>query len=286
VPANACASFPAAAARASRINPRAGRPTRALRWTRLAIHALAGALILRLVFPRAGAARRRALVAWWSGKLVRIVGVAVHAEGAAPGGGGPPAMIAANHISWLDIFAISSVCSTRFIAKSEVRDWPLAGWIAERAGTIFIRRERRRDTARINDLVHAALIEGDCVGLFPEGTTTEGDRLLRFHSSLFEPAVANGARVFPVAVRYEHADCSPCRAMAYVGELSFVQSLGLVIRQRGAVARVAFAPPLETAGLGRREVAARAEQSVATLLGLPPPDRAPRTPPGPPGAPR
>lgn len=214
------------------------------------------------------------------------MGVTVQAQGVPPGGGPQAAMIAANHISWLDIFAISGVRPTRFIAKSEVRDWPLAGWIAERAGTIFIRRERRRDTARINDLVHAALAEGDCVGLFPEGTTTEGDRLLKFHSSLFEPAVANGARIFPVAVRYEHADGSLCRAMAYVGELSFMQSLALVIRQRGTVARVCFAAPVDAAGLGRREIAALAEERVATMLGVPRPHTAPRTPPDPPAAPR
>lgn len=214
------------------------------------------------------------------------MGVTVQAQGTPPCDGPRVAMIAANHVSWLDIFAISGVRSTRFIAKSEVRDWPLAGWIAERAGTIFIRRERRRDTARINDLVHAALAEGDCVGLFPEGTTTEGDRLLKFHSSLFEPAVANAARIFPVAVRYEHADGTLCRAMAYVGELSFMQSLALVIRQRGAVARVRFAEPVEAAGLGRREVAALAEERVATMLGVPCPHRAPRIPPGPPAAPR
>ena len=193
-------------------------------------------------------------------------------------------MVAANHVSWLDIFALSGVRPTRFVAKSEIRDWPMAGWIAERAGTLFIRRERRRDTSRINELVHGALADGDCVGLFPEGTTTEGDRLLRFHTSLFEAAVANRARVHPAAVRYEHADGSLCRAMAFVGEVSFVQSLGLVIRQRGIVARLAFAPPLETAGSTRREVAAAAEDSVATLLRLAPEDRPPRTPPDPPAA--
>ena len=70
-------------------------------------------------------------------------------------------MVAANHVSWIDVFCVSSVRSTRFIAKSEVRDWPVAGWIAERAGTLFIRRGLRRDTARINEVVHAALAQGD-----------------------------------------------------------------------------------------------------------------------------
>jgi 1-acyl-sn-glycerol-3-phosphate acyltransferase len=248
-------------------------------------HALAAVLILRLVYPRVSASRRREILGWWSHRLVRIAGVTIQVTGTAPAGTESGAMVAANHVSWLDMFVVSSVRPTRFIAKSEIRDWPLAGWIAERAGTIFIRRERRRDTARINDFVHAALLEGDCVGLFPEGTTTEGDELLRFHSSLFEPAVANRAHVHPAAIRYEHADGSLSRAMSFAGELSFMQSLSLVMRQRGVVARIAFAPALETEGLARREVAKLAEEAVATLLGLSPAGRAPRIPSGPPGAP-
>ena len=251
----------------------------------MALHMLAAAAILRMVFPRATGPRKRALVRWWSAKLMRIVGVAVRVEGQPPGETESGAMIAANHVSWLDVFAVSSVRATRFIAKSEIRDWPIAGWIVERSGTLFVRRERRRDTARINELVHAALAEGDRVGLFPEGLTTEGDRLLAFHSSLFEPAVANSAHVHPCAIRYEHADGSRCTAIAYVGETSFMQSLGMVIRTRGVVARLAFAPTVETAGRVRREVAAETHAAVATLLGLAPADIAPRRPRGPPAAP-
>ena len=251
----------------------------------MAAHAGYAALILHFVFPRAGAERRRRFVRWWSARLVRILGVEVRVAGEPPRPGSA-AMIAANHISWLDIFVVMSVQPARFIAKSEIRDWPVAGWIAERAGTLFIRRARRHDTARINDQVHAALAEGACVGLFPEGTTTEGEQLLRFHSSLFEPAVANAAVVHPAAIRYAHADGSACRAMAYVGEISFMQSLGLVIRQRGVVAHLAFAAPLPAGGHDRRGLARLAHERVASLLGLQSPGSPPGTAPGPPAAPR
>lgn len=250
------------------------------------LHAMTAALILRFVFPRADAARRRAHVSRWSADLVAILGIRIVVEGSPPAEGERAAMIVANHVSWLDIFAISGVHPTRFVAKSEIRDWPVAGWIAERAGTLFIRRERRRDTARMSEAVHRAMQAGDCVGLFPEGTTTDGDRLLRFHSSLFEPAVANEAHVHPCAIRYERADGSLCRAMAFVGELTFMQSLGLAIRQRDVLARVAFAPPIDTRGLARREVAQRAEAAVARLLGVPVPGRRPHAASGPPAAPR
>jgi 1-acyl-sn-glycerol-3-phosphate acyltransferase len=185
-------------------------------------------------------------------------------------------MGAANHVSWLDVFCVSSIRPTRFIAKSEIRDWPVAGWIAERAGTLFVRRARRRDTARINEIVHGALAQGDCVGLFPEGTTTMGDTLLKFHSSLFEPAVANQAHVHPVAIRYEHTDGTLCRAMAY-GDLSFMQSLGLMLRQRKVVARLAFLEPIDARGLTRRDAARIAEARIATQLGYRAPSSEPRT---------
>jgi 1-acyl-sn-glycerol-3-phosphate acyltransferase len=222
----------------------------------------------------------------WARDLLAILAIRVRCEGRPPPHGRHGAMIASNHVSWADIFAIASVRHTRFIAKSEIRDWPVAGWLAEKSGTIFIRRSRRHDTARINQVVHDALAEGDCVGLFPEGTTTEGGRLLKFHSSLFEPAVANRARVYPVAVRYENPDRTPSRAPAYVGDLSFVQSLGLVIRARETVAHVEFAPPIDTDGMSRQEVATEAHRRVASLLALPGPDRVPARSAGRPAAPR
>ena len=206
-----------------------------------------------------------------------MLGICVRVCGAAPGAATHGAMIAANHVSWLDIFLISSARPTRFIAKSEIRDWPATGWIADKAGTIFIRRDQWRDTARINARVHAALEAGDCVGLFPEGITTEGDTLLKFHSALFASSVANRARVHPAAIRYETRDGALCREMSFAGDRSFMESLALIIRQRGVVATVTFAEPIDTAAASRREVSDAARERVASLLGLQGPDRPPGT---------
>lgn len=247
---------------------------------RLLLHLAYGALILRFTWPHAEPRRRHAIAMRWARSLLAIVGVHVICRGPRPSRAG--GLIAANHISWVDIFAIGSVRHTRFVAKSEIRDWPLAGWLADHAGTIFIRRARRHDTARINALVHDALAAGECVGLFPEGTTTEGDRLLKFHSSLFEPAIANAARVHPVAVRYEHPDGAPLREAAYVGEQTFAQSLAAVIATRETVVRLAFAAPIDTHGLTRQAVAAEAHRRVASLLGPGAPGREPRRGAGPP----
>jgi 1-acyl-sn-glycerol-3-phosphate acyltransferase len=207
---------------------------------------------------------------------MRILGVRVRVTGTPPPARGEAAMIAANHVSWVDIFAVMSVRPARFIAKSEIRAWPGAGWIAERAGTLFVQRARRHDTGRIRTRVHEVLAEGDCVGLFPEGTTTEGDRLLPFHTSLFEPAIANAATIHPAAIRYAHADGTPCPDFAYVGELTFLQSVARVVRARGVVAHIDFAEPIApAAGLDRREAARLAHERVASLLSLRPPGSPP-----------
>ena len=224
---------------------------------------------------------------WWSAKLVRLTGVTLRVEGHPPTRREKAVMIAANHVSWLDMFAVSAVFPTRYVAKSEIRDWPVAGWIAESAGTLFIRRDRRHDTGRMNEQVHGVLALGDCVGIFPEGTTSEGERLLKFHTSLFQPAVANEAHLHPVAIRYEHADGSPCAAMAFVGEMSFLQSVALVLAQRGVVARVMFGTRVDCDRVADRREAARVTRArIASLLGLSPEDNPPGTRADPPAAPR
>jgi 1-acyl-sn-glycerol-3-phosphate acyltransferase len=238
-------------------------------------HAAAAALILRFVYPRVSHERHRSLLRWWSAKLLRILNIGTVVEGEPPRG--DAAMIVANHISWIDIFLISSVRPTRFVAKSEIRGWPIAGWIADRAGTLCSRRDQLRDMARIDARVRAMLAEGDCVGLFPEGITTEGDELRKFHSSLFEPAVANGARVHPAAIRYEHPDGTICRQMSFIGERTFMESMALIVRQKAVRARITFAPAVETSGASRRDVASAVETEIASLLGLRPAGNRPNT---------
>ena len=249
---------------------------------RLVVHAARATLTLRLLYPRATPEGRRALMQGWCAKLLAILNIEAQVEGDPPTRGEVAAMIAANHVSFIDIMLISSVCPTRFVAKSEIRAWPLAGWIADRAGTLFIRRDQMRDMARIDARVREVMGEGDCVGLFPEGITTEGDELKKFHSSLFEPAVANSAHVHPVAIRYEHPDGTLCRQMSFIGDRTFGESIALILRQRKVRARLMFAPVVETAGAARRDVAKAVESRVASLLGLEPWGISPRKPADPP----
>lgn len=247
------------------------RLVRILRWTRLLAHVATGLALVGMLYPRVSPARRAGLTGWWARKLLRILNIVLSVHGARPAPAARNLIIAANHVSWVDIFVISAAHPARFIAKSEIRDWPIAGWLSDRAGTIFIRRARRSDTAKINEVMHAVLAEGATIGFFPEGTTTGGDRLLKFHTSLFEPAVANAATLAPAVIRYRASDGERSRAMAFIGEISFAESVGLIIRQKSTIAEITFAPPIAAVGHTRRELALLAETVVANILNVPQP---------------
>ena len=117
--------------------------------------------------------------------------------------------------------------------------------------------------------MHAVLAEGDTIGFFPEGTTTSGDKLLKFHTSLFEPAVANAATIAPAAIRYRASDGERSAAVAFIGELSFTESIALIISEKSMIAEITFAPQIEAAGLTRRALALQSEAAIARILDVP-----------------
>ncbi len=122
--------------------------------------------------------------------------------------GTPPAdnvkgvLVAANHVSWLDIFAMSAVYPSSFIAKQEIKSWPVLGKMGQNAGTVFINRNSRRDIEPINRAICATLQRGQNVSFFPEARTSSGLELLPFKAALFQSAIDAGAKVLAVALRY------------------------------------------------------------------------------------
>ncbi|MCW5575051.1 MAG: 1-acyl-sn-glycerol-3-phosphate acyltransferase [Burkholderiales bacterium] len=239
---------------------------RGMRLLRITLHLLRGLWTAAVHFPFYPASRRRQAVRGWSRKLLRILGVRLHVEGELPAGNTGPVMLVANHVSWLDIFVINAALPVRFVAKSEIRAWPAIGWLSARTGTLFLERARRRDTARVNREIAAAMTGGDVVAVFPEGTTTDGSRVLRFHGALLQPALIAGARVHPAALRFEHGDGSLCTAAAYDGDKSLWQTLLAIVAQPAVHARLWFLAPLSSAAGHRRELAAAAQQLIADRL--------------------
>jgi 1-acyl-sn-glycerol-3-phosphate acyltransferase len=179
-----------------------------------------------------------------------------------------PLLVVANHVSWLDVYLLNALATARFVAKSDVRDWPLVGPIAAAFGTFFIVRGSYRDAARVKNAIADALLRGERVVVFPEGTTTDGTRVSRFYAALLQAAVDTGAPVQPVAIRYVGPDGAYEPAAAFIDDMSFATSLARVLRRPELVAQVHVAPSLPSLHRTRRELALLTRRWITAALEL------------------
>jgi 1-acyl-sn-glycerol-3-phosphate acyltransferase len=242
------------------------RITRAWRFTRTAAHFVQAAAVAGLGYPFMQPARRRLALQRWSAQLVRHLAARLTIHGEPPRQADAPFMIAANHVSWLDIFVINAAVPTRFVAKSEVRGWPLIGWLCVKAETLFIERERRRDLARLDEVIVNALRDDAGMGVFLEGTTTDGSEVLPFHSSLLRPAQQVNVPVYPVAIQYRRSDGSICTEAAYDGDKSALDTLRLMLTQHEIHVDIHFLPPLAASGVNRKELARQSREAIVQVL--------------------
>jgi 1-acyl-sn-glycerol-3-phosphate acyltransferase len=251
----------------------------AIRISQLALHLAWGVALAGLAFPLTAPVRRDRLIMAWARRLLVILGVQARVAAAPelPGG----ALLVCNHVSWLDIYLIYAAQRVHFVSKSEVRAWPVAGWLARKTGTLFLERGRRADTARVNAEMRTLMQSGAWVAVFPEGTTSDGRGLLRFLPSLLQPAVELNCPIVPAALRYRTLAGEYTAAPAYIDQMSLWQSLKQIVSEPGIIAELQFGEPVRP-DRHRRELAAEAEQSVARLLGVAPAGIAPQTPDGPP----
>lgn len=236
------------------------------RLARLVFHLLRGLATCALVFPWAGARLRERLVRRWSARLLAICRVRVeHMAGAAPL---DHALIVSNHISWLDIFVINALHPCRFVAKAEIRAWPVLGWLVAQAGTVFIARGNRRDLRHIFKGLVDALGQGQRVAFFPEGTTASQGQLLPFHANLLEAAIDARVPVQPYALAYVDARGGWHAAVDYTGETTFVDSILRILQGEPVVARLGCLAPIASEGAHRRELGTQAREAIAQALGV------------------
>jgi 1-acyl-sn-glycerol-3-phosphate acyltransferase len=249
-----------------------------LRAVALLVHIVVGLALTTLVFPWLGQGARNRIVRAWSRVLLAICGARLRIAGEAPeaviartgiDAHSAGRLLLANHISWIDVFAILACVPGRFVAKSEIGRWPLVGWLVTLVGTLYVERGRRHAVAAINHRVRDKLKAGETVAVFPEGTTTDGARLLAFHANLIAPALEVGSAVWPVALRYTERG-QPSTATAFVGEMALLNSLWNTLLARDLEVEVAFLPPLAAHELGsRHRVAAAARAAIAQYLAVP-----------------
>lgn len=237
----------------------------AWRGSRLVLHVVIGIVLTPLVMRRDPATRvwrtSPAITSWWHGRVARILRLEISTSGFRPQA---PALMVANHVSWLDIIVLGHLTPTCFLSKHEVRGWPVIGWLARAAGTLFIRRGGGQ-ASMVSQSIGRRLAQNGLLTLFPEGTTTSGHDVRPFFSRLFAAAIETGTPVVPTSVRY-HIEGAHDPIAPYIGDQSLAQNmLGLMGRGRNQV-HVHFADPLHHQGLDRKSLAEHTRKIIVESL--------------------
>lgn len=216
-------------------------------------------MLLRHGFKPPQPARSRWLQ-WCSRRTLRVF--AVHTQFTGP----PPqtGLLVCNHLSYLDILVLVSLTPAVFVSKAEVKHWPVFGWFARLAGTLFVDRTRRSDVTRMNRLIENSLTAGNVLVLFPEGTSWNGREILPFKSSLLEPIVGAKHPLTVGHLGYALDDGDAADDVCYWGDATFFPHLVKLMTKNHVRARVRFAPVPQPAH-NRKELAHQLHAEISRL---------------------
>ena len=204
-----------------------------------------------------------AAIRWWARGLLRVFGMRVQRVGTPLAGG---TLFVANHISWVDIVALHSQHMMGFIAKSEIRGWPIVGWITSHAETIYLQRGNANSLGDVMAEMSARLRGGRAVAAFPEGGTRDGRELGAFHARIFAAAVDADAAVQPVALCYGEA-CEAQSIVAFARGESFMANFARLLGEPLRPVRVCFLEPiLHVEQAGRRGIAQTARERIQAAM--------------------
>jgi len=188
---------------------------------------------------------------WWHRRICTIFGMQKTVLGNI---NQQPTLFIINHISWFDIPSLGSCVPVHFLSKDEINSWPFVGWLATKAGTLFIKRGVRGAAEQSITDIAQALKNGGHVIIFPEGTTTDGTSVGRFHSRLFQAAIDAKVQLQPVALRYPHPNGVHPKA-PFVGDTQFIDSLMDMISEKNMNVELSFLPPINAWEYKRDELA-------------------------------
>lgn len=228
-----------------------------------------GVLQILIFFPRESTEQKKLRIQRWSQKMLKVFNIDIEANDVPDVAQLKGSLIVVNHISWLDIFILNAIIPGRFIAKQEVRQWPIIGYLADQAGTVFISRQRGdASTQNKIQIVADALGAGDQVTLFPEGTSTEGSGVLPFKASFFQAAIDAKAKIWPVTCFYPNDLGQNNINMAYYGDLSLWQSIVNLAKQSHGKAVLQFHYAIDASDKQRYDLAEQTHQLIDNELRL------------------
>ena len=199
---------------------------------------------------------------WWHRKITQALNVPVKVIGKPTG---HPTLFIANHISWFDIHAIGSTLAVRFLSKAEIKNMPVMGWLASRAGTLYISRGSKSASTEAIQTMAEALKQNQNIILFAEGTTTDGN-IKRFHSRLIQSAIDAGCDIQPIAIRYPHHTEAIHPAAPFIGDMTMAESLSNILRAERLSAEIHYLDVISTDGKSRDELARKAERQVRRVF--------------------
>ena len=203
---------------------------------------------------------RAAWLHHWSRFACRVLGIRITARSSMPSSG----LLVSNHLSYLDIVVLSSIQPCVFVAKRDVARWPLFGWLAHSAGTIFVDRERRFSSPKAVDVIREAIATGSVVVLFPEGTSSDGSTVLSFKSALLESAVQLRCPVAAASIEYALDGGSVADEVCYWRDMTLVPHLLNLLFKREIRSSCAFSAPKIRSG-GRKQVARELRDEVMSM---------------------
>ncbi len=230
----------------------------------IAILFIKGLIIAGVVFPalsflysvRDAKIKRDALKTRWLQRFSTIVNLHIIVDGELPK---RRAIFVSNHISWLDIIVIGQYLPTYFVAKSDISSWPVIGYLARQAGTIFIHRGNKQHIRTTAEKMVWLLKQNSNIVAFPEGTTTKGDEVLHFHPSLFQPALLTRSAIQPIALQYEGI----AKHLApFVGDDAFVPHLIKMLTLDKIEVRLSFLPVINGSGKNRLAVSIESRDMI------------------------
>jgi 1-acyl-sn-glycerol-3-phosphate acyltransferase len=195
-----------------------------------------------------------------SRRVLKIFNLAARTDGPVPARG----LLVSNHLGYLDIFVLASIAPVVFVAKREIKSWPVIGWLTQMGGTLFVDREHRVQVGQVNDEIQAALDRGALVVLFPEGGSSNGQTVLPFKSSLLEPAVQTMHPLSVSAIQYTIEDSDVVREVCYWGDHTFFPHLLNLLGKRAVRATVRFAP-VQRNGADRKQLALQLREEILKL---------------------